>query len=763
MKHDFFDSRHTLKLMKQRCLSKSKTKKQLKSLLKENPYKYFSKHEILKTNNSQKCDRTELLKIKQKNVLNPAVASTDESQLSIIRKLRNETLNTVGRKHIKKQHSLFKSINSTYFENHFGDSIFTKTNNQKDYSTYELHDSCNMYKLLDINEISKGFDYFQVKNVTYSPSKSRISFCVDIIGDRNYHLVIKDLIQNKLIVVDLSNKNERFVSVNSMLSSENTNKRQMSENYIWIDDDSLIYITHDSYYNVKKCYTFNIETKKRRLIFSEKRNRMLSLSSTDNGNRNNVEMNYIILYSSSYNDDEVFIIDVLNHKLYTNMKKVQLIDNPVLKSQSFVRYDYINHINGRWYIMKQKGAKYVMLMSHDFKTFKSLFHIDAKYDVVTDVDYHLNKFVVLIKSRGSYKIKVYDLCRKVFYDVGHERGDDKSCICSIKNSCHLSIMPSWTDSSKLLLKSTSFTHPGKLFFLNMGMFDEKAYVSDVTDNVLIASNRESLKYDKSYHEKTIFLKNHTIMCTLIYKKGMKLKNEKCLLYGYGSYGDSFNASYDFLKLTKLCDKGFVVVIAYISGDNALGHQQYVNGMGLNKHNTFDDFIYIAEKYLFKNKITSKDKLAIWGRSAGGLLIGSVINKKPDICNLAIMGVPFLTPLKTLSSQYTPLGFESHSEWGDPRNKKVEKYIKSYSPIENIEKCSFYPNILIYANMNDTLTPYKETMMYYDKIKNANVFESGERDLLIHIDEKYGHVQGSSKSDANYIYALIFSALDKYIK
>ena len=137
--------------------------------------------------------------------------------------------------------------------------------------------------------------------------------------------------------------------------------------------------------------------------------------------------------------------------------------------------------------------------------------------------------------------------------------------------------------------------------------------------------------------------------------------------------------------------------------------------------------------------------------------------KPDICKLAIMGVPFLTPILTMSSKRNPLGFESHSEWGDPRDPKVEKYIKTYSPIDNIQQCAKYPNILIYANMNDTLTPFKETMMYHEKMKNVSVFESGERDLLVHIDEKYGHVQGSSKTEANNVYAVIFSALDKYIK
>lgn len=763
MDNRFYDSSKTMKLMKRRCLSNSKTKKHLKRLLKQNPYKYFSRKEILSNKITSKCDKSELQKLKNKVLSNPAQNSASESDLELIRQLRHHVVRSLGRKNINKQKSIFKKSNSKYldFEGYYFDSILTK-NTKINYPSYKLHQDCRVFELLDIDDLARGFEHFRVKNVDYNQSKSRISFCVDIVGDRNYYFIIKDLIQNKIEVIDLSNKHERFISVHDTLSRSETNFRQMSENYIWIDDESIIYIAYDTYYNVNKCYTYNINSKKRRLIYSDKRNRMLSLSSTDNGNQYNVDMNYIILYSSSYNDDEVFVIDILENKLFTNMKKVQLISKPVLKCSPFVRYDYINHIDGRWFIMKQDGAKYSMLSTDDFKTFKTLFIINGKYDVVKSVDYYLSKFVILIKNKGNYKIKVYDICTKKLYDTVFQ--NKKHCPCVIKNSCDINIMPSWIDTTKLLLKSTSFTNPGKIFYLNLGILgNEKSYLSEVNDKLLLPSRSSINKNDKSYHEKTVYLKNNTIMCTLIYKKGMKLKNEKCVLYGYGSYGDSFNATYNFIKNTELCDKGFVVVIAHISGDNAMGHQQYLNGIYFKKHNTFEDFIYIAENYLFKNKITSREKLAIWGRSAGGLLISSVINMKPDICKLAIMGVPFLTPILTMSSKRNPLGFESHSEWGDPRDPKVEKYIKTYSPIDNIQQCAKYPNILIYANMNDTLTPFKETMMYHEKMKNVSVFESGERDLLVHIDEKYGHVQGSSKTEANNVYAVIFSALDKYIK
>ena len=251
------------------------------------------------------------------------------------------------------------------------------------------------------------------------------------------------------------------------------------------------------------------------------------------------------------------------------------------------------------------------------------------------------------------------------------------------------------------------------------------------------------------------------MITILYKKGTQLNNRKCLVYGYGSYGSTYESSYNMNKFLTLCKMGFIVVITQISGDGKLGFKQHFNGMLKNKNNSFDDFIYICD-YLKKKKISSPEKMAIWGRSAGGLLIGGVINKRPDLCKLAIMGVPFLTPLLTMGSPKNPLGFESHSEWGDPRNPNNYENIKSYSPVENIQTCKKYPNIFIYSNLNDTLTPYKETMKYYDLMKEVDVFKNKERDLLIFVDDKFGHKQGTKFNDHNYIYSLIFNMLNKYL-
>jgi len=120
--------------------------------------------------------------------------------------------------------------------------------------------------------------------------------------------------------------------------------------------------------------------------------------------------------------------------------------------------------------------------------------------------------------------------------------------------------------------------------------------------------------------------------------------------------------------------------------------------------------------LYKHHYTTKDLLTIWGRSAGGLLISCVLNIEPDICHFAILGVPFITPILTMKNKRNPLGFESHTEFGDPRIESHLKYLQSYDPLSNINPDGLYPNIFIYTNKNDTLVPYKESVMYYNALK-----------------------------------------------
>jgi protease II len=182
---------------------------------------------------------------------------------------------------------------------------------------------------------------------------------------------------------------------------------------------------------------------------------------------------------------------------------------------------------------------------------------------------------------------------------------------------------------------------------------------------------------------------------------------------------------------------------------------------LNKKNTFDDFIETVHA-LFDRKITSRDKLVIWGRSFGGLLISTVLNMEPDICKVALVGVPFITPLETMSTHKTPLGIETRSELGDVNRPEVHHYIESYSPLEHIQRDAVYPNVLIYTNLNDTLVPYKEPLLYYKSLQNVDSYKRGERNLSFYMDPRFGHHQGTHVKDIWEHYGLLFTYVLKYI-
>jgi oligopeptidase B len=212
----------------------------------------------------------------------------------------------------------------------------------------------------------------------------------------------------------------------------------------------------------------------------------------------------------------------------------------------------------------------------------------------------------------------------------------------------------------------------------------------------------------------------------------------------------------------MLEEGYVIAIAHLRGGGEYGYWGYDQGRFNNKKNTFIDFIDTIE-YIIKHEYTSRDKLAIWGRSCGGLLISSVLNIRPDICKVAIMGVPFINPIDTMKTYKTPLGIETQSELGDPSISNNRKYLESYSPLNNIHQDGQYPNIFIYTNLNDTLVPYTEPLDYYNKMKHLEVFKSGKSNLSFYIDFRFGHKQGTLLKDRAEHYALIFNYIMEYLK
>lgn len=213
-----------------------------------------------------------------------------------------------------------------------------------------------------------------------------------------------------------------------------------------------------------------------------------------------------------------------------------------------------------------------------------------------------------------------------------------------------------------------------------------------------------------------------------------------LLYAYGSYGMSMDPTFNSSRLS-LLDRGFAYAIAHIRGGEEMGRQWYEDGKMLKKKNTFSDFIDCG-KFLIDQKYTSSAHLYAQGGSAGGLLMGAVINMAPELWNGVIAQVPFVDVVNTMLDETIPLTTNEYDEWGNPNNKEAYMYMKSYSPYENIE-AKAYPNLLVTTGLHDSQVQYFEPAKWVAKLR---VMKKGNNVVLLKTDMDYGHGGASGRFD-----------------
>lgn len=230
--------------------------------------------------------------------------------------------------------------------------------------------------------------------------------------------------------------------------------------------------------------------------------------------------------------------------------------------------------------------------------------------------------------------------------------------------------------------------------------------------------------------------------SLVYKKELKRDEaQPLLLYAYGSYGYSIDPSFSSVRLS-LLDRGFIYAIAHIRGGEELGRHWYEDGKMLNKKNTFTDFIDCAESLIEKG-YTSSEHLYAMGGSAGGLLMGAIINMKPELWKGVIAAVPFVDVVTTMLDETIPLTTGEYDEWGNPNNKEYYDYIKSYSPYDNIE-AKEYPNLLVTTGLHDSQVQYWEPAKWVAKLREL---KKDKNLLLLHTNMETGHGGASGRFEA----------------
>jgi oligopeptidase B len=268
-------------------------------------------------------------------------------------------------------------------------------------------------------------------------------------------------------------------------------------------------------------------------------------------------------------------------------------------------------------------------------------------------------------------------------------------------------------------------------------------------------------YDRNqYASEWIFAKAQDgtlIPISLVYKKGIKKDGKNPLfLTGYGSYGASYPASFSSSRLS-LLNRGVAIAIAHIRGGGEMGRKWYEDGKFLHKTNTFTDFIACAE-HLIAQKWTSSNHLAISGGSAGGLLMGAVINMRPELFKVVIAAVPFVDVVTTILDTSLPLSAMEWEEWGNPNEPVYYDYMKSYSPYDNV-KPQNYPHLLIIAGLNDSRVKYWEPAKWAAKLREL---KTDNHLLLLKTNMGAGHGGASGRyeslKEAAFEYAFILDQL-----
>ena len=281
----------------------------------------------------------------------------------------------------------------------------------------------------------------------------------------------------------------------------------------------------------------------------------------------------------------------------------------------------------------------------------------------------------------------------------------------------------------------SMITPSSIYDYNM---DTKSRELKKQQEILGGYNKEEYTTERNF---ATARDGKKVPLSIVYKKGIqKDANNPLLLYAYGSYGNSMDAYFD-RDVLSLLNRGFVYAIAHVRGGQEMGRQWYEDGKMLKKKNTFTDFIDCGG-FLINEKYTSKDHLYAMGGSAGGLLMGAITNMAPDMWHGVVADVPFVDVITTMSDADIPLTTNEYLEWGNPANKEEYLYMKSYSPLDNVEKKS-YPNLLVLTGLHDSQVQYFEPAKWVAKLREI---KTDNNKLLFHTNMDAGHGGASGRFD-----------------
>ena len=547
--------------------------------------------------------------------------------------------------------------------------------------------------ILNVNELAAGKEFCQVSTISISPNNQWMAYAVDFLSRRIYTIHFKNLATNEVLNFTIDN---------------------CSGSLVWANDNATVF------------YTTKDETLRPNMVW-----------------RNNIFMDQITPSLVFEEKDETFYCGITKSKskeviFITSESTVSSEVQYIFANHPFSEFKIIEprkrdleycvaHFNNNFYIITNHLAQNFRLMvceinQTSIENWKEV--IPHRGDIfLEDVDLFKNFMVLSERINGivNLRVKYWDNS-KDFYINFHEDA----------YLAYLSNNPEF-DTETIRLGFTSLKVPNSIYDYNVASQE-----FTLLKQQEVVGGYEAENYI-SHRKYAIAADGTSIPISIIHHKDSVLDGKApLLLYGYGSYGHSMDPIFSSVRLS-LLDRGFVFAIAHIRGGQEMGRKWYEDGKLLHKMNTFTDFIACGE-YLISNNFTSSNNLCAMGGSAGGLLIGAVINFRPDLWKAVIASVPFVDVLTTMLDDTIPLTTGEYDEWGNPNDINFYNYMKIYSPYDNVE-AKAYPSIFINTGFHDSQVQYWEPAKWVAKLR---YLKTDQNPLLFYTNMSAGHGGASGR-------------------
>ena len=542
--------------------------------------------------------------------------------------------------------------------------------------------------ILDQNILADGKDYFAVGGWSVSPNNEWLAYSTDYVSRRIYTVHFKNLLTGETIQNAISNS---------------------SGSVAWANDNRTVFYTskNDVTLLSEKIWRHKLgsDSKSDEMVYHEKDDTFYS------GVYRSKSGDYIIIYNVS-----TLVSDF--HILNADKPDGDFVNfSPREKEHEYS----IDHYQDKFFIISNWDAKNNRLMeTYETKTSKKNWKevIPHRDDVhLLDMEIFKDHLVINERKDGLRGLRI----------IHQKTGKDE--YLDFGESTYTSRISTNREFNTNVLRYSysSMLTPSSTYDYNM----------DSGQLTLMKQQEVVGGYDQNNYESerlyAIARDGEKVPISIVYKKDLKkVESQNLLLYAYGSYGSTIDPYFSSVRLS-LLDRGFVYAIAHVRGGQIYGRKSYDDGKMLNKKNTFYDFID-AGKYLINEGYTDKDQLFIEGGSAGGLLIGAVVNMEPDLWKGAICAVPFVDVVTTMLDATIPLTSGEWDEWGNPEEKEYYDYMLSYSPYDQIENKA-YPNMLVTSGFFDSQVQDWEPLKYVAKLRDN---WAGDNRLYLHMNMDAGH-------------------------